>query len=316
MVYVYVETSKGKFQDVRTKIHNRKLVISSANQTLNEIYLNLQGTGPYSKKYKEIKDALQRMRGVETVKEIPAFIDTSNTKLKDALAINNCRFILDIDSTITRGGAGTIHHSIPPILKKMKDRGIWVYVATGRSLYDLTNLISKNPIQPHSIAENGGIILGFAKDGYLEWGNKDEPRKVLEYIQRKYKKKEDMEQGERITEVIFSQREVSEEQLNEAISATDAKVKVHKSQNSYHISAENIDKGSAVLELASRMKWGNSFKIAVGDSQLDVPMFEACEYSFAPKNCDEHARSACSQVLNSRYEKCMAEIYDLIVKSD
>lgn len=198
----------------------------------------------------------------------------------------------------------------------MEDRGIWVYAATGRSLYDLTNLIRKNSIQSNSIAENGGIILGFTETGYLEWGNKDEPRKVLQYLKSKYKKKEDMKQGERITEVIFLQKDVTEDQLNEAIETTDAKVKIHKSQNSYHISAKNIDKGSAILELANRMKWGNSYKIAVGDSQLDVPMFEVCEYSFAPKNCDKHARSACSQLLCSRYEKCLEEIYDLIEKSD
>lgn len=60
------------------------------------------------------------MHGVDTVKIIRGFIDVKNTTLRDAFATNDYRFILDIDSTITRGGAGTIHPSIPPILKKWK----------------------------------------------------------------------------------------------------------------------------------------------------------------------------------------------------
>ena len=316
MVYVYIETKKEKFDDVLVKVRNHKFIIASANKTFSEIYLNLQGIGERSKKFIIIKDVLKRMRGVETVTVIRGFIEARNAKLKDAYATNNCRFILDIDSTITRGGAGTIHPSIPPILKKMQDRGIWVYVATGRSLNDLINIIKQIPIQINSIAENGGIIFGFAEIGYVEWGNKDEPRKVLEYLQTHYQIKEDMKQGERITEVIFLKTDVTEYLLNDAIKETKAKVSIHRSQNSYHISAKNIDKGSAVLELANRMKWGNSYTIAVGDSELDVPMFDACDYSYAPKNSDEHAKSSCSELLSSRYEKCLAEIYDLIVKSD
>lgn len=315
MVYVYVKTKTGKFSNVCSKIRNRRLVITSANKELDEIFLSLSGIGERSEKLRAIRDAIQKMHGVEDVKVIRRFLNARNAKLQDAFATNNCRFILDVDSTITRG-ARTIHPSISPILKKIEDRGIWVYVATGRSMYDLTNIITHNPIQANSIAENGGIILGFTQEGYLEWGNKDEPKKVLEYLQRKYRIKEDMRQGERITEVIFLQGDVTEDQLKEAIKSTKAKVSIHRSKNSYHISAKNIDKGSAVLELANRMKWGNSYKIAVGDSQLDVPMFNACDYSFAPKNCDAWAREACAQVLEGSYEKCLTEIYDLIEKSD
>lgn len=255
------------------------------------------------------------MRGVNDFQVIKGYVSARNAKLRDALAANNFRMILDVDSTITRGRTGTIHPSVPPILQKLKDRGIWIYVATGRSSSDLANLIRRYPIQQNSIAENGGIILGFGQDGYIEHGSKNEPMKVLKYVKNKYGVKEDMDQGERITEVIFLQKDITEDRLNKAIKNTKAKVTVHKSRNSYHISAKNIDKGSAVLELADRMRWGNSYKIAVGDSQLDVPMFEVCDYSFAPKNCDKYAEDACSQVLDGSYERCLADIYDMIVKS-
>ena len=180
----------------------------------------------------------------------------------------------------------------------------------------MTQIVSNNPIQKTSIAENGGIILGFMLEGYAEVGDKTEPNKVLDYLQKKYKIKEDMKQGERITEVIFLQSDVSSKQLNEAIKKTGAKVSIHKSQNSYHVSKKGVDKGSAILELGKRLKWGNAYKIAVGDSQMDVPMFDACDYSFAPKNADDSARDACTQVLDGNYEEAIARLHELIQKSN
>ena len=315
VVHVRVEPAKGRFDEVLGKLRRRRFTIASANRQLGEIFLNLSGMGGRSQELGDLKEALRRMRGVNDFQVIKGYVSARNAKLRDAFATNNFHIILDVDSTITRGRTGTIHPSVPPILQKLKDRGIWVYVATGRSSSDLASLIRRYPIQQSSIAENGGIILGFGQYGYIEHGSKNEPMKVLEYVKREYGVKEDMDQGERITEVIFLQKDITEDHLNEAIKDTKAKVAVHKSQNSYHISAVNIDKGSAVLELADRMRWGNSYKIAVGDSQLDVPMFEVCDYSFAPKNCDKYAENACSQVLDGSYEKCLADIYDMIVKS-
>ena len=318
MIRIYIEIESGKFKQVLKKIHNHNIVITSANKKFGEVYLNTNVTNERSQKFKTIKNILQKMRGVKTIKIIKPHIKINNIKLEHAFATNNCRFILDIDSTLTRSGSSTINSSVRSTLKNIVDRGIWVYVATGRSLSNLTNLIVQynDLIQPHSIAENGGLILGFTSNGYVEWGNKDEPRKVLEYLQSKHRIKEDMSQGERITEVIFLHDDVSRVMLDKAIKATKAKVDIHKSQNSYHISAKNKDKGTAILELANRMKWGDTYKIAVGDSQLDVPMFSACDYSFAPKNCDKHARDACNQVLSGSYEECLAEIYELIVETN
>ena len=315
MVYVRVEPAKGRFDEVLGKLRKRKFAIASANSQFNEIFLNVSGTSERSKKFRDLIGTLQRMRGVKDLQVIRRYVSAENAKLQDAFAANDFHMILNVDSTITRGGTRAVHPSIPPILQKLKDRGIWVYVATGRSSSDLINLIHRYPIQSSSIAENGGIILGFTEAGYIEHGNKNEPMKVLEYVKKEYGVKEDMDQGERITEVIFLQKDITEEHLDKAIKDTKAKVAIHKSQNSYHISAMNIDKGSAILELADRMSWGNSYKIAVGDSQLDVPMFKACDYSFAPENCDEYARKECNQVLDWRYEKCLADIYDMIIKS-
>ncbi len=315
MVDLFISTKKDKFDYVLGKIRKKKYVVATANRTLNEIFLNFNNLKPCSKEFKTIKEQIVKMRGVETIAVVKGHIKAKNATMNEAISTNHCRLIFDIDSTLTRGGAGTIHPSIPPILQDIEDRGIWVYAATGRSVYDLIQIVNANPIQMTSIAENGGIILGFSSEGYIEHGSKTEPNKVLDHLQKKYKIKEDMKQGERITEVIFLQKDVSEDQLNEAIEAKKARVTIHHSQNSYHISAKDIDKGSAVLELGKRLKWGNAYKIAVGDSQMDVAMFNACDYSFAPKNGDDFAKEACVEILNGNYEQAIANLYDLIIKS-
>ena len=315
MVFVFVDIQHEKYEEVLQKLRNKKYNISTANKKLNEIYLNLKGTNEKSTEFREIQECIRKIRGVKEVKIIRRHLEAQNTKLKESLATNNCRFIFDIDSTITRGDPGTIHPSIPEIFQKMEDKGIWVYIATGRSLHDLTKILKEIPVQKSSIAENGGIILGFGEEGYLEFGKKDEPNKILTYLKKKYKVKEDMKQGERITEVIFLQKDVPLEMITEAQKATKASVSVHASKESHHISKKGIDKGSAILELGKRLKWGNSFKISVGDSQLDVPMFEASDYSYAPKNGDSYAKESCSEVLDGTYEKAIEKLYDLIEKS-
>ena len=150
----------------------------------------------------------------------------------------------------------------------------------------------------------------------IEFGDKTEPNKILKYLQKKYQIKEDMKQGERVTEIIFLQSDVTQANIDEAIKATGAKISIHQSQNSYHISKQDVNKGSAILELANRLKWNNSYKIAVGDSQMDVPMFNACDYSYAPKNADKYARESCTEVLDGNYEKAIQIIHDLILKSN
>lgn len=316
MTDLFISTKKGKFDDVIRKIRKKKYVVAAANSKMNEIILNLDTLKPRSDKFKKIKTIVAKMRDVESVKTIKSHLKAKNTSLNESLSRNHCRLILDVDSTITRGGIGIIESSISPLLQSIADKGIWIYIATGRSVYDLTQIVRSIPVQKTSIAENGGIILGFTLEGYIEIGNKTEPNKILRYLQQKHRVKEDMKQGERITEVILLQSEVTAAQIRKAEQATKAKISVHQSQNSFHISKSGVDKGAAITELARRLKWGNAFKIAVGDSQMDVAMFNACDYSFAPKNADNFAKEACTEVLDANYDDAIDILRDRILKTN
>lgn len=243
---------------------------------------------------------------------VKSYLNVEDVDLHESLRTNKCRFVFDVDSTLTQGDPGVLPPTIEHILNKMNEKGIRIYFATGRSMPDLNELIKKYPIEKHSIAENGGLILGFPPDNYHEFGKKTEPNKVLDYLQTKYQINEDMEQGERFTEVIFLKKDVTIAKIDEAIRKTKARISVHPSKNSFHISKHGINKGSAMLEVGKRLHWGNALVIAVGDADMDIPLFEKAGYSFAVGNASDGAKKAAKKVLNGKFDTGIAEIYGII----
>ena len=120
-----------------------------------------------------------------------------------------------------------------------------------------------------------------------------------------------MDQADRFTEV-FLQDDVTREQITKAEKNSGAKIDVHPSKDSHHISKHGINKGTAILELATLKHWGDDYRIAVGDADMDIPMFERVHYSFAVGNSSKGAKAAAKKVLKGKYEKGVKEIYDLV----
>ena len=118
-----------------------------------------------------------------------------------------------------------------------------------------------------------------------------------------------MDQDDRFT-VEFLQDDVTKKQISKAEKNSEAKIDVHPSKNSYHISKQNIYKGTTILELATLKQWEDDYKIA-GDADMDIPMFERVDYSFAVGDSSKGAKVT-KKVLKGKYKKRIQEIYDLI----
>ncbi|MGI0064337.1 MAG: HAD family hydrolase [Nitrosopumilaceae archaeon] len=309
-MFYHLVTSPDSTEAVTKILEKVKLTIMLTSRN-SVIIVNVQN----SKDKKELQKIIKKF-SKQIIRSTPVknYLNVDDVDLRESLRTNKCRFVFDVDSTLTQGDPGTLHPKIETILNKMNEKGIRIYFATGRSMPDLTQLIKNYPIEKYSIAENGGLILGFPPDNYLEFGNKREPVKVLEYLQTNYQINEDMKQGERFTEVLFLQKDVTINQITEAIKKTKARVSVHPSKNSYHISSHGINKGTAILEVGKRLHWGNVLVIAVGDADMDIPMFEKADYSFAVGNASEGAKKAAKKILNGKFEKGIEEIYELIKK--
>lgn len=220
----------------------------------------------------------------------------------------------DIDGTLTRG-SGTINRKIRTTFGRMKkDGGMRIYFASGRSMPRLEKDMTSFQTEPYGIAENGGIIIGLGSQETL--GDRTQPDILNSYIRKNCRKvREDIDQDFRKTERIYLQESVSRKQMNEYVRRSKAKVDIHPSKNSYHVSAKGINKGSAIEKFATEMRFGpDDFVVAVGDADMDVPMLQASDLGFAVGNASQAVISEADIALTGEHEKGIAEMYDELLR--
>ena len=234
---------------------------------------------------------------------------TSHTNFKKDYRNKDCRFIFDIDSTLTPGQPGILSKNSKPLLTKLsKHDNTWIHFATGRTDGDVRDLIKHCNTEPQGIAENGGLIVLDNSEPF-RFGNRDNPDKAFICLQKKYKNrvKQDTKQHSRITERII-QKNLSKEEYEKCTKKHN--VSVLASKTSYHIVDKNVNKGTALRKLIDMRNWNDDFIITVGDSDLDIPMFEEADVSFAVSNSSPLAKQNASHVLNNSYDKGVKEMFD------
>jgi len=191
--------------------------------------------------------ALQYVERVTINQAVDAYLENISTK--------NCHFVLDVDSTLTTG-RGTIQSKVRSTFHDMKEDGHRVYLASGRDMDRLRHDIVDFGAESYGIAENGGILLGFGRDGFLPIGERGEPDRVLKYMKAKCGRvSEDIQQGMRLTERIF-RATIGEQRFRAYVKKSKAKVSVFASKDSYHVAKEGVDKGFALEKLKSKLRLG------------------------------------------------------------
>lgn len=242
--------------------------------------------------------------------------------------VDNNRFIkhyfFDIDGTLTKKNSpGFVHYAVNEIFTEMKKLEVSVHFATGRSMRIVKNLIKKYPVQPEAIAENGGIIIGFGEDNYELLGHREQPVEFVNYLRtQNYNVHRDTNQMGHLTEMILVKDSVSRKKIEKAKENAKKElgidVNILASQNSYHITEKGIDKGSALNELCNKLQLGSYDEIiSVGDSELDVPMFEASHKSYLLGNATPEAKKLAPKTtkkLRGKYIDAIRKIYSDLAK--
>lgn len=224
----------------------------------------------------------------------------------------NIHFFFDIDSTLTDGPPGILDRKVRPLFNKMQnDNGYRIYLASGRTLPQVIDDIADLNVEPYAIAESGGIIIGIGTKGIVLHGDRTEPDKLLTYLKQHFRKNlEDVLSRYRLTERIFKNT-LDESKFREYATRAKAKVDIHASKTSYHVSKEKINKGSALKKLTHDVRFGDrDYVIVVGDSGLDVPMFEEADFSFAVGNATDDAKIAASISLEQKNFDGVIEMYN------
>ena len=299
---ILLETNKKHQDKVLAQIKNKRIrdVINFEKKKKNGKYfvhiIHKRMTNTISqeeklcKKYEEIKF----VKSAQIIKGIP------NSTNND-ISLNNCRFIFDIDGTLS-SDKFSLDRGLNEIFKKMKDKGFWIHFATGRSDGDLRDLINKYNVQQQGISENGGVVI-LSETTDKAFGNRTcGPDQTFRCLKKQFESKivQDMEQGSRRSEVIIKTN-LKQSKLEKC--AKNNKTVILASKTSFHIAEKGVDKGSAIKWLNEQRNWGNDFLIAVGDSDLDVPMFnpKIVNCSFAVGNASTKAADAAEIELKGDY---------------
>ena len=111
--------------------------------TLDMGILNVIEASKLQAKYEKIKYVLSAT-ATQTIE------DDFKSNIKD----KNCHFFFDIDSTLTKGGLGTIHRTIRHIFENMKEDGYRIYFVSGRSEAQVKEDMTAFDTEPYGIAEN------------------------------------------------------------------------------------------------------------------------------------------------------------------
>lgn len=312
-MFVFIITDTLKIQSVHKQLKSKNIGTVTVNDD-NQIILKIDYTQDQKLEINKLVEEIKKIKGVMRVSVLSPHLNVKDAEIHDAFRTNRCVLFFDIDSTLTQGSPGVIHPKIEKIFNKIKGKGIKIFLATGRSMPDLYEIIKHLKVEKYAIAENGGIILGFDKDGYYEFGDKTEPTKLLDYIQFKYSIPEDMKQGHRLTEVIFLQKDVKKIPFEKIIKENDIHVEIHDSTDSRHISKKGINKGSAMLELCRRLHI-NTKIIAIGDSDMDIPMLKKADYSYAVGNATDNVKAVVDHPLEGKFEKGIEELYNIITSA-
>ena len=223
---------------------------------------------------------------------------------------NALHFFFDVDSTLTESNS-LILNKVRKTFRKMVRDGHRIYLVSGRHGDQIRMDAESLGIEPMGIAENGGIITLTSPSERIILGDRTEPDEVLHYMKINCPwVREDTLQAMRITERIFL-KGMPESKFREHIKKSKANADMLSSKTSYHVAKRGVNKGFALENLKAHLKFGEyDVVVGVGDSDLDVSMFDKSDWSFAVHNATRRAKKAATSVLEGSYGDGVAEIYN------
>lgn len=214
---------------------------------------------------------------------------------------------IDIDGTLTREDASLDSRA----LDKLYNLKNLVVIVTGKILPNAEVLCRFAGLKQRVVAENGGVI--FVDDELKITIDGEKPRKVAsEYKKRGYSigwGEYDLPNRWRETEVVVN-RSSPLNPLKDI--AKKHGMKVVDTGYAYHVKSPKIDKGTGLKKVADKLDINIKDFIAIGDSENDVPVFNAVGMSYAVANASKKAKKAADIVTNKKHADGFLEAIEKI----
>ena len=312
---IYATYVKGNQQRLIKKLNRNKQFLSV--EKYDDYTLIIVTSKKISEKNKIIiKRMKEYFSDIKYVKYIKLYADV--TKTRNAKKIQKIlHLFFDIDSTLTHTKVKTIDSDVKSYFNKFKELNCILYFCTGRSYQEVMELNQKYDLGPYGIAEAGGIIVGIGRDGKYRFGKNNEPDKSIKYLNdNAIKYTIDPNQSNRLTEFVLLKESIQKNILTKAIKKSKSKVDCHMTKNTYHITSLHVNKGTAINHLIGAdeldLNPESNYTIGIGDSELDIPMFDKCQDSYSV-GTDIKVRKAAKHNLQKTAPRAIFELYNKLI---
>ncbi len=198
--------------------------------------------------------------------------------------------VTDIDGTLTSYDRRISINAIST-LRKVRDAGVEVILATGNVLPIAYGLFKMIGLNGSIVAENGGVLY---HDQTVEYLNSPRlPEEAFAFLQSKMAVQRLFTDQWRVTEIALEPT-VDVETVRRLLSGHD--VHVESSGFAIHIQSRNHTKFSAVSKACSYAGIPLGHVAAFGDGENDIEMLKNCAIGIAVGNAPEHVKRAAAHV--------------------
>ena len=210
----------------------------------------------------------------------------------------------DIDGTLTDKEL----HLNPPVvasLQRLEAHGLPVTLATANAMPVGWALRTYMGVTGPLIAENGGVIM--IRDEIEVLGNRKLALEAFGELRRRFPGVEESFTN-RFRSVGVSMRATGDYAvLNQFVAEHFPELRLMNSTYNYHLIDATISKGVALAKVAKLLKIDLRKVVALGDSDVDIPMFEIAGFSVAVGNASNEAKRSASRVTDASYGEGFVE---------
>ena len=219
-------------------------------------------------------------------------------------------FAVDIDGTLTENGGGTIHLGALGKLRHLEKLGYNVVYVTGRSSVEAYVLAVFGGTTKVAVGENGGAITVAPQEHKL-LASKEKCVEGYEVLRKNMDGVQIKPVFPRMTEVVMM-RTFDLKQGQKILDENHLDLYLSDSKYAYHINEKGMDKGAGLREALKMLKAEPEETIAIGDSETDIPMYNACGCSIALGHAEDRVKAKATHVVSGGEGIGLVEAIDLV----
>ena len=217
-------------------------------------------------------------------------------------------FAVDIDGTLTENGGGIIHLPALAKLRYLEKLGYNVIYVTGRSSIEAFVLAAFGGTTRLAVGENGGAITVAPQEHKL-LASSQKCMEGYELLKKSIDGVQEKPVFPRMTEVVML-RTFDIQKGQEILDKHGLQLYLNDSKYAFHINEKGVDKALGLKEALTMLKVGPEETVAIGDSETDIPMFEACGHSIALGHADDSVKQKAAHVVKGREGAGLVEAID------